>query len=341
MPHSPGKSKPFGGFRRFWAWPEELRQSGILGINDRNVSFIQENNPRRFYPFVDNKLLTKQICFEHEIPVPETYGVLTTHGDVKQFNEKFGHLSEFVVKPANGAAGRGIVVIADRVDNRFFTAGGREIHWSDFRYHLSTMISGLFSLGGQEDSVILEQRIVSHPAMMSLAIEGTPDIRVIIYRGVPAMAMIRLPTEQSGGRANLHQGAVAAAINLSTGRTFGGVSANRAITHHPDTKQPIAGIEIPQWRELLDAAMRLSDSLDLGYVGVDFVIDSKTGPVVLEANARPGLAIQLAHRQGILPRLKYIDSLTPEQRTGDRRWELIPGMGGESDETGKPLRILA
>lgn len=325
-------------FKRFWAWPDELSESGILGINDRNLSYILENNPRRLYPSVDDKLLTKQICQRHDIPVPETYGVLSTHGDVKQFNKKLGHLREFVAKPANGAAGRGIVVVADRLDDRFYTAGGREIHWSDLRYHLSTVISGLHSLGGQEDVAIIERRIVSHPALMSLAVEGTPDIRVIVYQGVPAMAMIRLPTEQSGGKANLHQGAVAAAIDLATGCTFGGVRANRAISHHPDTGQPIAGIEIPAWRDLLDAAMRLSDALKLGYVGVDFVIDAKTGPVVLEANARPGLAIQLAHRQGILPRLKFIDSLTPEQRTGDRRWELIPGLVDIPDE---PLRILA
>jgi len=325
-------------FKRFWAWPDELRQSGILGINDRNVSYILEHNSRCLYPRVDDKLLTKQICQRHGIPVPETYGVLTTHGDVKQFDKKLGHLREFVAKPANGAAGRGIVVVADRLENDFYTAGGRAIRTSDFRYHLSTMISGLYSLGGQEDAAIIEQRIVSHPTIMSLAVEGTPDIRVIVYRGVPAMAMLRLPTTLSSGRANLHQGAVAAAIDLASGRTFGGVSNNRAITHHPDTGHPIAGIEIPGWRDLLDAAMRLSDALEMGYVGVDFVIDAKTGPVVLEANARPGLAIQLAHREGIVPRLKFIDSLTAQQRGGDRRWELIPGLAGEPEQA---LRILA
>ncbi len=325
-------------FKRSWAWPNELRSSGILGINERNVSYIVENNPRRLYPRVDNKLLTKKICQEHGIPVPETYAVFSEHNHVKRFDDEIDHLTEFVVKPASGAAGRGIVVIAERKENSFITASGREISRSDLRYHLSTVISGLYSFGGQEDSVIIERRIVSHPAMMSLAVEGTPDIRVILYRGVPVMAMIRLPTTQSGGRANLHQGAVAAAIDLSTGITFGGVRENRAISEHPDTKQPIAGIQIPSWREVLDGSMRLSDALGMGYVGVDFVIDVKTGPVVLEANARPGLAIQLAHREGILPRLNFIDTLTDEQRSGERRWELIPGLAGEPET---PLRILA
>jgi alpha-L-glutamate ligase-like protein len=155
---------------------------------------------------------------------------------------------------------------------------------------------------------------------------------VILYRGVPAMAMIRLPTRASGGRANLHQGAVAAAIELNTGRTFGGVQRDRAISHHPDTQQPIDGVDLPDWHDVLEGAMKLSDALEMGYVGIDFVIDADTGPVVLEANARPGLAIQLAHRQGILPRLKYIDSLTELDRTGENRWEVIETIGAKSSE---------
>lgn len=310
--------------RRFWAWPDELAKSGVLGINRRNVGYIIEHNPRHLYPRVDNKLLTKEICEKNGILVPETYCVLHEHSDCPRFLERIGDRTEFVVKPASGAAGRGIVVVARRAGNTFYTSSGREITWSDLRYHLATILSGLYSLGAQLDVVIVERRIISHPLLMSIAVEGTPDVRVIVYRGVPVMAMIRLPTTRSEGRANLHQGAVAAAVDLETGVTFGGVCENHSVTHHPDTKQPIAGIEIPSWRELLDAAMRMSDALEMGYVGIDFVIDINMGPVILEANARPGLAIQLAHGEGILPRLAFVDSLKPAQRTGQRRWELIP-----------------
>src|SRR5690606_16016159 len=65
--------------KRFWAWPDELRRRGILGINNRNVEFILEHNPRELYPRVDNKLKTKEICQEHGIQVPETYFVMTEH----------------------------------------------------------------------------------------------------------------------------------------------------------------------------------------------------------------------------------------------------------------------
>jgi alpha-L-glutamate ligase-like protein len=315
--------------RRLFVWPHELRESGVLGINHRNLAFIQESNLRAYYPRVDDKTITKSICHAHGIPVPETYAVIRRYGDVRRFPQLIGERGEFVVKPASGAAGRGIIVIARRKGKDFETPSGRLISEGDLDYHLSTILSGLYSLGGQVDSAIVEQRIIMHPTMERIAVGGTPDVRVILYRNVPVMAMVRLPTIQSEGRANLHQGAAAAAVHLVTGRTFGGVCSNRMITRHPDTGELIGGLEIPGWRELLAAAMKLSDALEMGYIGVDFVVDAKIGPVVLEANARPGLAIQVAHRIGLLPRLKLIESMPREALLGNRRWDLLPRLAGD------------
>jgi alpha-L-glutamate ligase-like protein len=324
--------------RRLFVWPHELSEAGILGINKRNLAFIQESNERSLYPRVDNKTVTKSICHAHGIPVPETYGVIRRYGDVRRFAKIIGDRPEFVVKPASGAAGRGIIVIARRKGNDFETPSGRIVTPGDLQYHLSTILSGLYSLGGQVDSAIVEQRIIMHPTMERIAVGGTPDVRVILYRNVPVMAMVRLPTIQSEGRANLHQGAAAAAVHLVTGRTFGGVCNSRMITRHPDTGELIGGLEIPGWRDLLTGAMKLSDALEMGYIGVDFVVDAKIGPVVLEANARPGLAIQVAHRIGLLPRLKLIESMPREALVGTRRWDLLPRLAGDD---GQPPPVLS
>jgi alpha-L-glutamate ligase-like protein len=326
--------------RRLFALPIELERAGVLGINRRNLAFVQAANPRALYPRVDDKTITKEICHIHEIPVPETYAIIRRYGDVQRFAELIGDRSEFVVKPASGSAGRGIVVIARRHGKDFETSSGRRIGVGELTYHLSTSLSGLYSLGGQVDSAIVEQRIIMHPTMQRIAVGGTPDIRVILYKNVPVMAMVRLPTTKSEGRANLHQGAAAAAVHLVTGRTFGGVSSNRAITRHPDTGEPIAGLEIPGWRELLAAAMKLSDALELGYIGVDFVVDAERGAVVLEANARPGLAIQVAHGMGLLPRLELIDSVPREALMGQGRWDLLPRLA-ECDEDALKLAEFA
>jgi alpha-L-glutamate ligase-like protein len=215
------------------------------------------------------------------------------------------------------------------VGDVYRTPGGRLITWSELRHHFSTIITGLYSLGGQPDVAIIEQRIVTHPSLQSVVVGGTPDIRVVLYQAVPVLAMLRMPTQLSGGRANLHQGAVAVGINLLDGITFGGVLQNRIVTHHPDTEAPLAGLEIPDWHKLLDASMKLADALELGYVGVDFVIDANRGAVVLEANARPGLAIQVANRCGMLNRLRWVKANARPRMSIDERHELVRRLVAE------------
>jgi alpha-L-glutamate ligase-like protein len=277
-------------------------------MNRRNATYILPHNPRQHFARVDDKLLTKQICEDHGIPVPRTYAVVERQGDVRKLDDLIGERTDFVVKPTQGSGGRGILVITHRRGDGWITSGGEEIPTADMQYHLSAVLAGLYSLGGRPDRAILEERIARHAALEHVAVGGTPDIRVVLYRNVPAMAMVRLPTQASRGRANLHQGAVAAGIELHSGRTLGGVCQSRIIDVHPDTRQPIQGLVIPYWTHLLGAAVRLATHLEMGYLGIDFVLDENRGPIVLEANARPGLAIQLANRTGLLHRLSAIDA---------------------------------
>ena len=304
---------------RFWAWPRELRRNGVLGINDRNASFVLPLNQRSRYPRVDDKALTKEICEAHGIRVPTTYALIERFGDIRRLAELLGDRQEFVIKPARGAGGRGVLVIAGHNGTNFETSHGDLLPLTEVRHHISTILSGLYSLGGRPDRTIVEQRIVRHPIFENLAFKGTPDLRIIVYRGVPVMSMLRLPTQASRGRANLHQGAIGAGVDLATGRTLGGVYKNRAVSTHPDTGARIDGVVIPNWTDALTISMKLSDALDLGYVGIDLVLDASLGPVVLEANARPGLAVQIANRCGLRNRLEAVDRQSRQpQGIGER-----------------------
>ncbi len=313
---------------RFWAWPGELKGVGVVGINRRNGQYVLPMNLRAIYPRVDKKHVTKGICQAAGIPVPETYTLIESNGDVRRFLELSGNRPQFVIKPAAGSAGRGIVVVAQHDGREFVTSSGQRYTLADLRYHISAILSGLYSLKGQGDLAIIEERIVCHEAFANISEGGTPDIRVVLYRSVPVMAMVRLPTRASRGKANLHQGAAGAGVDLRDGVTFGGVCMDRAISTHPDTGNSIDGVRVPFWKELLQAAMKLADGLELGYVGVDFVVDATLGPVVLEANARPGLNIQVANRRGLAPRLEYLDSLSAESLKPDCREKLIETLAG-------------
>lgn len=314
--------------------PSELDAFGVLGINKRNSRCILRLNPRSNYPRVDDKRLTKEICREAGIPIPETYAILERHGDVRRIGEILAPHASFVVKPARGAGGRGISVVASHDGEVFVSPGGRETTLSELRYHVSTLLSGLYSLAGRPDSALVEQRLVCHPAFEKVSVDGTPDVRVVLYRGVPAMAMIRLPTVISRGRANLHQGAIAAGIDLGSGQTTGGVWFSQAITHHPDTEQPIAGFQVPFWEEILASSMRLADAMQMGYVGADYVVDASAGPMVLEANARPGLAIQIANAEGLWRRLEYIERQPEERRALEARAEIVAELAAGKHREG-------
>ena len=127
------------------------------------------------------------------------------------------------------------------------------------------------------------------------------------------MAMVRLPTRVSDGKANLHQGAVGAGIDISSGETLQGVCGNEIVDEHPDTGALVSGLRIPQWDFILQLAAKGLDVTGLGFLGVDIVIDRDRGPLILEMNARPGLNIQIANCSGLSERVSRIDEIFDEK----------------------------
>jgi hypothetical protein len=124
------------------------------------------------------------------------------------------------------------------------------------------------------------------------------------------MAMLRLPTKESGGKANLQQGAIGTGIDMTTGVTTTAVfRKNRIIEYIPGTRLLLSGIKIPHWKDILALAVRAQTVSGLGFLGADIAIDRDKGPVFLELNARPGLSIQIANLDGLLGRLRRVEDL--------------------------------
>jgi len=284
-----------------------LRERGVLGINRRNSAYVRLWNPRRLYPLVDDKLRTKELAIASGMPVPELYAVVTAQHDVRGLRKALADREQFVVKPAHGSGGNGILIIIGRRGELYLKSSGAVMDWAELDHHISNSLSGLYSLGGQRDRVLVEYFVQSEPELEKISYRGVPDIRLIVYRGFPAMAMIRLPTHLSDGKANLHLGAVGVGIDLSKGVTLQGVQGTEVVVLHPDTGNCLEGLEIPHWDQILKLAAECFDMTGLGYLGVDLVLDHKHGPLILELNARPGLAIQIANGEGLHTRLELID----------------------------------
>lgn len=309
--------------------PRNLRASGVLGLNERNAEFIMRLNPRRLYPRVDDKVLTKQLALKAGMAVPALYGVIENQGAVRRFSDIVADHESFVVKPAQGSGGDGILVVTGRSRRKrdtFRLASGMLISKAEIEHHLSNIVGGQYSLGGNPDKALIEYCVSFDPTFAELSFQGVPDVRIIVYRGYPTMAMVRLPTRASDGKANLHQGAVGAGVDMSTGETLTGVLGNDIVEDHPDTGALIAGLVIPQWDFILQSAARGYEVTDLGYLGVDIVIDRDHGPLILEMNARPGLNIQIANCTGLTSRMNRIEEIydaeaSPEERAHIARRE--------------------
>lgn len=291
-----------------WKVAQQLKAGGVLGLNRRNGDYALRYNPRKNHPLVDDKLQTKQLAIKAGLGVPELYQSITAEHQLKSLDALLAPYSDFVIKPAHGAGGDGIIVVSGRVFKHYRQINGTVLTEDDLKYHLSCLLSGAYSLGGHPDQGLIEHRVIVDPVFESVSYEGVPDIRVITLLGYPAMAMLRLPTRASNGKANLHQGAIGVGIDLATGLTCGGVLHNEAIDYHPDTFNSIINIQVPYWDKILQMAARGYELTGLGYLGVDIVLDKTHGPLMLELNARPGLNIQIANRDGLLTRYASIEA---------------------------------
>ncbi|GIU16146.1 MULTISPECIES: alpha-L-glutamate ligase-like protein [unclassified Shewanella] len=303
----------------FLASPSALKRNGVLCMNKRNIDYIGRYNPRKYYKRVDDKLTTKQLALANNIAVPDLIGTVSEQHGIADIPAMVNDKDGFVIKPSKGSGGKGILVVTKVEHGRYYKPNGQEVTPSEVYRHVSNVLSGLFSLGGKPDVAIVEGLIQFDPVFDGYSYEGVPDIRLIIFKGFPIMGMLRLSTAASDGKANLHQGAVGVGVDIATGKGLHAVQFDQPIDLHPDTQKKLISIAVPQWDTLLHTASKAYEMSELGYLGTDMVLDKNKGPLLLELNARPGLAIQIANGRGILPNLRHVEKMGNHNMTVEER----------------------
>lgn len=286
------------------------KASSILGLNARSTLFSYKFNPIEGRKIAASKLKTERVLVKEGVPVPKTFAKFSKPEDVVDFNwDKLP--SSFALKPSKGLGGEGIIVVKKRSKDgkAWITTSRKRVTIDDLKIHIQDIQEGAFSIGNVPDVAFVQEFVGRHKTFKKYAYRGTPDIRVIVFNKVPVMSMLRLPTKESGGRANLHQGAIAVGIDIATGITTKAYWRRTHITHKPGTKRKLHGIKIPTWTKILKTAVAASEAVKLGYVGVDIVLHPEKGPMVLEINSQPGLSIQLANMEGLKKRLERIEDL--------------------------------
>ncbi len=255
-----------------------------------------------------DKIASKAAMAAEGIPTPRLIATLHAAAALDRvYPALVREESGFVVKPCHGAQGRGIQIFLRALpEGTLLPFHGDPITSREFQFSLASIISGEYSSGVPEETVLFEERIRLSTAWVYRDLPGPPDMRVIVYEGRAVMAMLRVPTVASGGRANLHQGGVGAGIDLAAGVITHAVWKGRRATHHPDTGEELTGRPVQHLQECVVLAERCRRAVPLGYMGVDLMLDAQAGPVVIEVNSHPGLAIQLANGHGLRPALAQV-----------------------------------
>lgn len=286
----------------------------ILGINARNLLYIRPYNSKKAIRLADDKLKTKHFLAARGIPVPKLYGQIRSNIELNKFD--FDSLpTSFVLKPNSGYGGEGIILIIDRDGHDFITAMGDKIPIIQIKEHIEDILQGRFAISGLSDIAFFEQRVIPHEAIGKYSFTGLPDIRIVVYNLIPVMAMLRLPTKRSKGKANLHQGALGVGIDIARGEATYIARGSKMIHEVPDIGS-LRNLKIPYWDNLLLIASKVQLVTNLGYLAVDLVIDKDSGPLLLEINARAGLSLQIANLAPLRQRLERIQGLkviTPEK----------------------------
>ncbi len=304
----------------------------VLGMNERNLIFIRNNNSGKAIRIADDKILTKKVLTKKNIPTPKLICTINNYQELNEFD--WNSLPDsFVVKPVRGLEGGGIEIFYNRdKEGRWIKADKTKVTIDAIKSHVKEILDGRFSLNQVPDKALFEERVKTHKVFKYYAYKGTPDIRIIIFNKIPVMSFLRLPTEASKGKANLALGAIGAGIDMANGTTTYAIQGKgKYIETIPNTKLQISGIKIPYWNRILRYAIEAQMATNLNFMAVDFLIDRDYGPVIVELNARPGLSIQLANFDGIRWRLKKAQDL--KVKTVEKGIRLAKDLfGGEIEE---------
>ena len=309
-------------------------------MNARALLYVKKSNTPSAIRLANRKLATKRALQRAGIPTPRLYATIRSRRELSRF--RWTKLpASFVLKPNASSGGGGILVVFGRnKKGNWVKADKTEVFIPELRDHALDILDGRFSKGNVPDIAFFEQRVKVHAALKPYSIQGIPDVRVLVYNSIPVMAMLRLATAASRGRANLHAGGIGVGIDIPLGLTTTAIQRSRALDTLPGSRLRLSGIHLPEWDKTLQIAVAAADACGLKYAGVDVALDRDDGPMVLEINARPGLEIQFANFAPLQSRLRRIEGLsvkTPEK--GVRLAKSLFGLDTEEieDTTGRSV----
>jgi len=154
------------------------------------------------------------------------------------------------------------------------------------------------------NKIFLEEMVIQHKDMSKLAPESCNTMRIVTFNdnGKPRIMWIGLRVGNGINSVdNFHAGGMALKVDMKTGKLIGSARDKdlEEYSEHPITRVPFDGFQIPYFDEVKKMVLELSKkSNKILVLGLDVAVTSN-GPVIIEANRRPGFdIIQVVDRVG-------------------------------------------
>ncbi len=329
---------------------------GILGNNARNLLYIKKFNDKKGIRLANNKLQTKDFLIERGIPFAKTYGIIANRKELYEFDFAYLPKKNFIVKPNHGSKGQWVYIVKyieeepiesptkeepipyaqsklhqrwSQIKKVFFQEFDNDHHhngkyqiWNElltdqeFRRRLVDILDGKYSMTLWGDKIIIEEKLVAGELFKDFCEFGLADIRVIVFNLVPVATMIRVPTKDSGGKANLAQWGLWFGIEVGSGKITSLLWKNKIYkTKFPKKFAHFHNKKLPYWNDILFLSSKVQYFVNLWYLALDRVITNEW-PKLLEINARAWLEVQKVSDtklKNILDKIADLKIIDPEK----------------------------
>ena len=150
-------------------------------MNARNFEFIMAANSREFYPRVDDKMETKKLAIEDGLAVPELICCVGYNHQLKRCTKSLANTMNLLLNLPKVVLAKASLSSKENEEG-YHKASGKVIPFIEMNRHVSSILTGLYSLGGQPDRAMFEKLVHFTDTFENFTHQGVPDIRVIIYK---------------------------------------------------------------------------------------------------------------------------------------------------------------
>ncbi|MDO8269190.1 MAG: sugar-transfer associated ATP-grasp domain-containing protein, partial [Candidatus Levybacteria bacterium] len=117
----------------------------ILGMNARNFLYIRRYNSAEAKKIADDKLEMKNVLIQNGIKTPTLYSIFYDRDSLKNYDWSALPERGFVIKPARGYAGAGILPIRKWENGIGTTANGQTYTIKQLESHILDILEGAYS----------------------------------------------------------------------------------------------------------------------------------------------------------------------------------------------------